>query len=72
METKLKELHSLLETLGRLEVVNLAKYPNMIATYQEFRCSKLEPSLSPSLLSNIAPMIPSKSDGSISANLLPH
>ena len=68
---KVEELSTMKETLPELEVAILALYPDRMATYQELKYSKLEPSLGPPLLAKIAPVTSSKSDGCNPAKLLP-
>lgn len=58
--------------MDKLLVANLEKYPARTTADQEFRYSKLDPSLSLFLLANIAPATLSKSNVYGPAKLLPH
>ena len=70
IDAKLDKLCSMREDMKKLEVAILAKYPDRKTIYQQLRDPKLEPSLSPPLLKNVAPVTPSKFDGHSTENLL--
>ena len=70
--SKVESLSTMPETLDKLTITILEKYPARTAADQELRYFKLDLSLSLPLLANIAPVTPSKFDGCSPADLLPH